>query len=290
LRAAGRRLHLVGDDQVDDAVRRLHRRHRADRVGRDLAEAAAGDHRRPAHPQRGVLGGDDQVGAAGDHRVAGEAAAVDDGDPRHQPREPGPEREGADLEGGDDRVVGVAGTAAAALGEEDGGEAHPLDQLEQAVLLAVPEGALGAGQDRVVIGEDRAGGPLAEQLAVDPRGAAEEAVAGGAPDQVVELAPPPLGGDREAPVLDEGAGIDQVLEVLPRGAAAGRVAPLDRLRPRRVVGQLAPAEDLLEVFPSLRHRRHVRRSAQPESRRIGPASDLNLLIIYLTLLSYGGGP
>ena len=151
-----------------------------------VAEAAALDHRRAAHPERGVLGRDDQVGAAGDHRVAGEAAPGDDRDPRHDAREPRPERERARVEGRDDRVVGVAGPPAATLGEEDGRQAHPLDQLEQAVLLAVPERALGAGEHRVVVGEDRAGGALAEQLAVDPRGAADQAVGRRALDQVLE--------------------------------------------------------------------------------------------------------
>ena len=47
------------------------------------AEPAAGDHRRPAHADRRVLGGDDEIGAPGDDRVAGEAAALDDRDPRH---------------------------------------------------------------------------------------------------------------------------------------------------------------------------------------------------------------
>ena len=50
------------------------------------------------------------------------------------------------------------GPPAAALGEEDGRQPHPLDQLEEAVLLAVAERPLGAGQDRVVVGEHRAGG------------------------------------------------------------------------------------------------------------------------------------
>ena len=142
---------------VDHAVARLHLQ-RADLVGVDLAEAAALDHRRAAHAERDVLGGDDQVRAAGEHRVAGEAAAGDDGDPRHQAREPRPEREGARVERRDDRVVGVARPPSAALGEEHGRQPHPLDQLEEAVLLAVAERALGPGEHRVVVGEDRAGG------------------------------------------------------------------------------------------------------------------------------------
>ena len=63
--------------------------------GVDVAEPAARDHRRPAHPERRVLGRDDQVRAAGDHGVAGEAAALDDRDPRHLARQPRPQRERA---------------------------------------------------------------------------------------------------------------------------------------------------------------------------------------------------
>ena len=161
-------------DDVDDAVgapaSRAGRRRRAS----TFAEPAALDHRRPAHAERDVLGRDDQVRAAGDHRVAGEAAPGDDGDPRHQARQPRPQREGARVERRDDRVVGVAGPPAAALGEEDGRQPHPLDQLEQPVLLAVAERALRAGQHRVVVG--RRARAHAEQLAVDPRGAGDQAV------------------------------------------------------------------------------------------------------------------
>ena len=55
-----------------------------DVVGGHIAESTACDHRGPAHADRGVLGGDDQIGTAGDHRIASEAAALDDRDPRHQ--------------------------------------------------------------------------------------------------------------------------------------------------------------------------------------------------------------
>ena len=59
------------------------------------------------------------------------------------------------------------------------------------------EGALGPGEDGVVVGEDRAGGALGlEEAAVDAGGAAEQAVGGGAGDQVLELAAPALGGGR----------------------------------------------------------------------------------------------
>jgi hypothetical protein len=57
-----------------------------------------------------------------------------------------------------------------------------------------------------------------------------------------------LSGDCEAPVLDEGAGVDEVGQILARGATAGGVAPIDRVRPRRVLGQRPAAQQLVEVF------------------------------------------
>ena len=129
----------------------------------------------------------------------------DDRDPRHQPGEPGPEREGARVERRDDRVVGVARAPAAALGEQHRGQAQALDQLEQAVLLAVADRALGAGQHRVVVGEHRAGGALAVQVAVDRapsrRSARRRACGRSAPSARAACA---LRGDREPAVLDEG--------------------------------------------------------------------------------------
>ena len=215
-------------------------------------------------PSETFSGGDDQVRAAGEHRVAGEAAPGDDGDPRHHPREPRPEREGAGVEGGDDRVVGVAGPPSAALGEEHRRQPHPLDQLEEAVLLAVAERPLGAGEHRVVVGENGAGAALAEEVAVDPRRAADKPVSGRARDQVVELAPPALRGDREAAVLDEGAGVDEVVDVLPSGPATRLMAPLHGIRPRLVTGQRLPPPQLGEIvaLPTallVRHRADVPR-------------------------------
>src|SRR5581483_4257577 len=154
---------------------------------------------------------------------------------RHAARQTGPEREGPDVERGDHRVVGVARPPPAALGEEDGREAHPLDQLEEAVLLAVADRPLRAGEDRVVVGEDGAGGAVAEELAVDPRRPGHQAVSGRALDQLPQLATPALGRDRVPAVLDEAARVDQVLDVLAGGPATGLMAALDGLRPRRVL-------------------------------------------------------
>ncbi len=242
-------LGLVGDADVDHPVAGLGLEG-ADVVGVDRAEPAPLDHRRAAHPQRDALGGHDQVRGAGDDGVAREAAPRDDRDPGHDAREARPEREGAGLERRDDGVVGVPGAPSPALGEEHRRQLHALDQLEQAVLLLVADRALGAGEDRVVVGEDRAGGAVAELLGIDGADPRDQAVGGRALEQLAELAAPPLGRDREPAVLDEAAGVDQVGEVLARRSRAGGVAALNRLGAGGVLG-LRPA---LERFPQVRSR------------------------------------
>ena len=84
----GDRLGLVGDRDVDDAVEALHA-HRADVGRREHAEAAALDHRRATHADVRVVGGDHDVAAAEDRRVAGEAVAGVDADDRDEPAELG---------------------------------------------------------------------------------------------------------------------------------------------------------------------------------------------------------
>ena len=83
--ATATRLGLVGDDDVDDAVGPLHL-DRPDRRRLVHAEPAALDHRRAAHADVRVLGGDDDVAAAEDRGVAGEAVAGVDADERHEAR------------------------------------------------------------------------------------------------------------------------------------------------------------------------------------------------------------
>ena len=75
------------------------------------------------------------------------------------PLERAEQREGLGVEPGDDGHVGVARAPAAALGEEHDGEAQPLDELEEAVLLAVVHLALGAGQDGIVVRQHGAARP-----------------------------------------------------------------------------------------------------------------------------------
>ena len=84
-----------------------------------------------------------------------------DADERHEPGQAPEEVEGQAVEARHAGAVGVARAAAAALGEEHDRQPLPLGHLEEAVLLAVVLQALGAGQDRVVVGHhhDRAGPP-----------------------------------------------------------------------------------------------------------------------------------
>ncbi len=75
------RLGLVLDGDIDRSVGHLHA-HRAYFLGREHAEIAALDHRRPAHADRRVLGRDHHVAAAEQRGIAGEAAARIDADQR----------------------------------------------------------------------------------------------------------------------------------------------------------------------------------------------------------------
>ena len=134
------------------------------------------------------------------------------------------------------------GRAAATFGEEDGGQPHPFDQIEEAVLLAMTEVTLSPGEHGVVVGQHRAGAALvAEKITVDPRGARHQPVGGCPRDQVVELAAEPLGGDGEPAVLDERARVDEIVDVLAGGASVRGVPALDRVGPGRVLGQRTPA-------------------------------------------------
>ena len=156
------------------------------------------------------------------------------------------------------------------LGEEHRRQLHALDQLEQAVLLLVAHRSLGAGEDRVVVGEDRAGGAVAELLRVDGADPRDQAVGGRALEQLAELAARPLGCDREPAVLDEAARVDQVGEVLARRSRAGGVAPLNRLGAGGVLGQRRGARALAQVrAPSDPRSVDFRRLPRAKRRRPG---------------------
>ena len=244
----GDRLGFVLDGDVDDAVRHLHG-HRPDVFGCVHAEAAAFDHRRTAHADVRVGGRDHDVAAAEQRRVAGEAPSRVDADQRHEPAQRTPQRERHAVEPGHAGPVGVARPSAAALGEEDDRQAQALGQLEQAVLLAMVLQALRAGEDGVVVRHhDRA-------VAVDGADAADQTVGRRPADEVVELAPAALRGDDHRPVLDEAAGVDEVVDVLARRALPRPAPALDRIGPLLVVAERVPLHDLGEIVHGCRRAR-----------------------------------
>src|SRR5207248_691738 len=114
LLGGGDRLRLVGHRNVHDAVDGLHG-HGADLVGLVNAEAAALDHRRATHANVRVGGGDDDVAAAEDGGVAGEAVPGVHADERHEPAQATKEGERHAIETGHAGAVRVAGPPASAL-------------------------------------------------------------------------------------------------------------------------------------------------------------------------------
>jgi hypothetical protein len=141
---------LVRDADVDHAVSVLD----VDRtdVFRVIdAEAAALDHRRAAHPDARVLGGDHYVAAPEQGSVAGEAIAGRDANQRDDAAEPREQMERPHVEAGYVRPVDVARTPATALGEQHDRELSAFGDLEKPILLEVVAHPLGAGQHRVVV-------------------------------------------------------------------------------------------------------------------------------------------
>ena len=218
---------LVGHQHVDDAVGRLHRR-RPHRIGVDTPQAAAFDHRRPAHADAGGLRRDHHVAAAQQRRVAGEAAPVHDAHQRHLPRQRGQAREAGAVQARHAQPVDIARPAAAAFGEQHQRQLLRRGQRQQAVGLGVVEDALRAGEHGVVVGHHR------HRPAADQAGAGDEPVGRCVALQVVEAAAAALRRHRERAVLGEAAGVEQVVDVLARTAPACCVAPCHRFGPRGV--------------------------------------------------------
>ena len=220
------RIGLIGSGDVDDAVLHLHVE-RTDIIGVNNAEAAALDHGWAAHADARVRRRDDQVGAAEQRRIAGEAPTRCDADAWHDAGKLGPERECHHVEPCHHRMIGVTRPAPAALGKEHDGQAAPLDDVEETILLAVPHDPLGSRQHRVVVREHRAvRALLADECAVHPSGTGDEPVGRCATDEIVDAAPAALRRDRQAAVLDEAAGVAQVVQIFARGSrpAAWRAA------------------------------------------------------------------
>ena len=77
-------------------------------------------------PIRRALGGDDHVAAGHQSGVAGEGAAVDDGDQRHQRAELRIRGERVRIDGDARTDIVLAGPSAAALAEQHQRQAEPL--------------------------------------------------------------------------------------------------------------------------------------------------------------------
>ena len=242
-------------------------------IGPDLAglvhaEPAALDHRRAAHADARVLGGDHHVAAAEQRGVAREAVARGDAHQRHEAAERGEQLERAAVQAGDDRHVDVARAPAAALGEQHHRQAPPLGDLEQAVLLEVVAHALGARQDGVVVGHRHArAGPSTSPTPAD------EAVGGRARDQLLARCAALLRGEQQRPVLDEAALVEQVGEVLARGAPAALVPARDRVGARGVQADLVALAHRREVR-ALAGRRGPARRGGSRARRRAPLAGL----------------
>src|SRR5207245_871982 len=114
----GNGLRFVLDDDVRHAVGDVHV-DRADFFGFHDAEPAALDHRGTAHPDGRVACCDDDITAAEERRVAGEAASGVDADEGHESAQLCEEVEGHDVEAGDTGGVGVPRTSATSFREDD---------------------------------------------------------------------------------------------------------------------------------------------------------------------------
>ena len=245
-RHPGRR-GLVRNSDVHHAVGHLDG-HRPDFLRPVDAEAAALDHRRTGHADGGVRGRDDDIAAAKQHRVAGEAAARGDADHRHQAAQP---RELVERVAGaakDRDGIGIAAAPAAAFGEDHRRQPPFLGEFVHPVLFPVVLLALRAGHDGVIVGARHdAAGFLGKSIAIDVRQTHDEAVGGGIVDQPFEGRGGAARGDGQRAIFDEGTGIDEGVEVLARGALTGRAAPRDRRRTGRVVCFRLPRQHFREI-------------------------------------------
>ena len=186
------------------------------------AEAAAFDHRGAAHADVRALGRDDHVAAAEQRRVAREAVARRDADQRHQAAQPREQVEREAVEPRHAGAVGVAGPAAAAFGEEHDGSRMLLRQLEQPVLLLVVAQPLRAREHGVVVRHrDRSDWPSTVPMPPTSPSAGVRSISS------CERSPPPLRGHDERRVLHEAAVVDEVGDVLARGALPGRTPARD---------------------------------------------------------------
>jgi hypothetical protein len=129
----------------------------------------------------------------------------------------------------------------ASLREQHDRKALLLGQLEHTVLLQVIHRALGARQHRVVVGHDRAlCACVAEQVSVDTTDPSDHAIGRRALDQVLDRSAPSLRGNDQCTVLDERSVIDEVRDILARGALFRLTTLRNCLRPVLVEAKRMP--------------------------------------------------
>ncbi len=87
----------------------------------------------------------------------------------------------------------------------------------------------------------------AKQVAVDAADTGDHPVGGGALDQLVNRAAAALRGDHQGRVLDEGAGVAEVLDILAGGALAGFAAARDGVGPGGVEADFMALANLGEI-------------------------------------------
>ena len=122
---------------------------------------------------------------------------------------------------------------------------------------------LGPGQHRVVVGGDH------DRSTVDAADPADQAVGGGAGDQVLDVAAAALGGDGQRGELDEAVGVTEVGDVLPAWCAGRSAAGGRRRRDGRDPGRWRAEPPRRPGRPVPRR---LRRRLRPRSAATAPGS------------------
>jgi hypothetical protein len=156
--------------------------------------------------------------------------------------------ERADMQAGHDGHVGVARSAASALGKQHHGQLLIQRDAQHAVGLGVVAHALRARQHRGVVSHDHGAAGLGPvDQAVDAADPGHHAVGRSVAHQVVFAAAAALGGHGQRAVFDETAFVAQVGDVLARRALAQRMAFGDRLGAARIERERMAVNDPLQI-------------------------------------------
>ena len=212
---------ILGED-IDDAVGFLHL-DRTDFLGFEYPKTAAFDHRRTTHADVRSACCNDHIAAAKYRRVARETAPRSNANQGRHRRHARPQLEAAHVPA----AFRVSGTSAAAFAEEYRRQSPALRGLDQSIHFAVVVRALSAGKHRIVICHHRtSGGIIAEAPAINPSQAHDHAVSRSLLDQLLQGMSLAACCHHQAAVLDEGSRIEEIVDILARGALPGFAAPL----------------------------------------------------------------